>query len=291
MRIYDQITWIPPFIKSPVVVDATDVIDDSMAGIREHDMDLPWDRFPFIRPPWDKTWIEFRALGEKGGVGLHIIREDTNPIREEQFARDHERNTGAKAPEPFRKAGRTAAHVLNISMYVVGSKPRTVYNDEHGDATALILLDGKGRFIPQGIALAYGPPERNDSVPRATFPTVMWGLMYTLALLNCKNVSTIDHPVPPKVARNRIKRGKPPGVVYKTLVVTLPGTKTTIPVSNRGGGGSEKGRHIVRGHFAHYGEHNKLFGRLTGSFYHPMHVRGRNKKRVVLKDYELERNE
>lgn len=115
-------------------------------------------------------------------------------------------------------------------------------------------------------------------------------LVHTLALLNCKNVTTVENHVPPKVAKARIRRGKPPGVTYKTLVVTLPGTKTTIPIRNRGTG-VQKGRHIVRGHFAHYGEHNKLFGRLTGSFYHPMHVRGRNKKRVILKDYELERNE
>jgi hypothetical protein len=55
----------------------------------------------------------------------------------------------------------------------------------------------------------------------------------------------------------------------------------------------QKGEELRRGaallvrHFAHYTEEAPLFGKYTGTFYIPMHVRGRAEQGAVVKDYRV----
>jgi hypothetical protein len=42
--------------------------------------------------------------------------------------------------------------------------------------------------------------------------------------------------------------------------------------------------HVCRGHFARYTEERPLFGRVAGTFWRPMHLRGSASEGLVLKD-------
>jgi hypothetical protein len=44
--------------------------------------------------------------------------------------------------------------------------------------------------------------------------------------------------------------------------------------ANRTDDHPKKALHIARGHFAHYTEDRPLFGKYTGTFWRPAHVRG-----------------
>lgn len=51
--------------------------------------------------------------------------------------------------------------------------------------------------------------------------------------------------------------------------------------------GLKRALHICRGHFAHYGDDKPLFGKYTGTFWRPMHARGKVEQGVVVKDYKI----
>lgn len=106
-----------------------------------------------------------------------------------------------------------------------------------------------------------------------------------LALLNVKNIGTADVSAPRHIRRAAKKVGDEAQwsrVRYKMLTLNDPETRQPAR--------SPKGLaytpfHLVRGHFAHYGEGSKLFGRYTGTFWIPPHSRGRKEFGEVRKGY------
>ncbi len=51
--------------------------------------------------------------------------------------------------------------------------------------------------------------------------------------------------------------------------------------------GLKKALHICRGHFATYSPEHPLFGKFTGTFWKPAHVRGSQEHGIVVKDYVI----
>ena len=106
-----------------------------------------------------------------------------------------------------------------------------------------------------------------------------------LAFLACTNVRTLDGHPDAKLQKARKKRGKLPLVSYKVLQLRPAGGGTNDDPkhlwSNR--------VHLCRGHMAEYGVNGKglLFGKYSGSFWIPPHVKGDKKQGLVVKDYQL----
>jgi hypothetical protein len=48
-----------------------------------------------------------------------------------------------------------------------------------------------------------------------------------------------------------------------------------------------RGLHIVRGHFSTYTEDAPLFGRITGTFWIPAHVRGTASEGLISSEYRV----
>lgn len=117
---------------------------------------------------------------------------------------------------------------------------------------------------------------------------IMYNILYTLQLLNCKNVNVVD--VDPnknlhKRQRRRIKRGLQEALPkYKMLEILAIGRKVS-DTSEGSKDGTEKSFHICRGHFRTYTEDKKLFGKIAGTFWIPAHVKGNKEKGEVNKDY------
>lgn len=105
----------------------------------------------------------------------------------------------------------------------------------------------------------------------------------TLKLLNCRNIVTENNIPPQALNKKRIKKGKQPLFTFKTLVVKPTGKKQkSIPKHLW-----ENRIHLCRGHFKTYTEKAPLFGKYVGRYWWQPSVRGRNKKGVVMKDYEV----
>lgn len=115
-------------------------------------------------------------------------------------------------------------------------------------------------------------------------------VMLAISFTHAKNVRTVDVEPPAKVAAKRRKAGKPVGVTYKTLVID--GMKEVL--RTEGGverNGLKKALHICRGHFATYTADKPLFGKVTGTFWKPMHTRGSKARGEVKKDYKVTASE
>ena len=114
--------------------------------------------------------------------------------------------------------------------------------------------------------------------------TVTMAAMWAIGLMNCRNVKTEEvQRVPTKTKKQRRERGKNL-LSYSTIV--LP--NHSCSANGNGQPHTPPALHTVRGHFASYGPENKLFGKYTGTYWRPWHVRGNPDHGVVVSDYKLD---
>lgn len=106
--------------------------------------------------------------------------------------------------------------------------------------------------------------------------------MWAIGMMNCRNVTTVDVIPQPRVTKKQ-RRPRAAAISYSTIVLPAP----------RNGGGSSsggddpRGVHLVRGHFATYTTDAPLFGKLTGTYWRPWHVRGNPEHGAVVSDYQV----
>lgn len=229
--------------------------------------------------PWDRAWFEYDA---KNAYPSMYQAEPDAPRLRLGFAID------------VHKVDTRFVHILHeLAWY-----PDPRYAEYYGSQWLFVkrhrwdtTLEGEflaerivgGKKYKEGVKAQYGISDEEmwHALRRDTFP--VW---LAMSFAHCKNVSTTTHKTPSKVAKKRRKQGKPIGVTYKTLVID--GMKEVL--RTEGGvekNGLKKALHICRGHFATYTEDKPLFGKVTGTFWKPMHTRGSKKRGEVRKDYKV----
>lgn len=108
-----------------------------------------------------------------------------------------------------------------------------------------------------------------------------------LVLLNCKNIITKKNIPPEKLNRSRNKKGKTPLFSYHTLKLKLPARQKERDFDHQALKLTKR-LHLCRGHIKHYTRESPLFGKFTGSYWWPAHVRGDKTKGIVIKDYYIQ---
>jgi hypothetical protein len=149
-------------------------------------------------------------------------------------------------------------------------------------APSWYFLEESGRIIEQiSIPINPGVIQAQWSVTSMINDALM-----TLSFMNCKNVVRTDATDTEGPSDKWLRRQKQPKLRYHVLQID-----PMKEVLRREGGsesnGLKKALHICRGHFATYTEEKPLFGRSTGTFWKPAHVRGTEKAGVVVKDYAV----
>lgn len=104
----------------------------------------------------------------------------------------------------------------------------------------------------------------------------IWCIYPILFLLHCKNINKEKTNPSRALNTKRKKAGRTELLSFYTLKLRLPGKKQSGHIAKSKGGSNRL--HFCRGHFKR---------RKTGLYYWQPHIRGRNKKGVVLKDYEV----
>lgn len=127
-------------------------------------------------------------------------------------------------------------------------------------------------------------PGRNDGDIEDSF---FFPVFYAISLLHCRNIEVRDRPVSRQQHRMAERTGKT-AIVYKELVIDAFRKQVRYETESEGGNEIKRAMHICRGHFATYGDHNPLFGKHTGTFWRPMHVRGHKEVGEVRKSYKVE---
>lgn len=100
--------------------------------------------------------------------------------------------------------------------------------------------------------------------------------------MHCRNVAMVERGPGREKKCGRNRHG--PRFKYYTLDID-PMKKVLREDGQSEKTGVRRALHICRGHFAHYTDDRKLFGKFSGSFWRPMHARGRADKGTVAKDY------
>lgn len=107
-----------------------------------------------------------------------------------------------------------------------------------------------------------------------------------ISLMHCKNVSTVEHVPDAPLQKKTVKKHGVPLTRYYTL--EIGGMKDVLRREGRiSEVGLERALHICRGHFATYTPDRPLFGKHTGTFWVPQHLRGTETAGRVLKDYAV----
>lgn len=248
-----------------------------------------WDiaepaHFPSLAPPHPYTWLEYKMPTR--------LKLESGEKYAPQLAKER---MGCLVTAIDRKAGDgdfspytdETKWVLEGYIFIAPGRGRA-NNRLH----AALIEGAMGFYIPVngdgslgGYTDESGPfrvivPTLRD---RATLSTSVAQhakpFLLTFAFLSCNNVLIVDHDPRPRGKRSGKRKKRRQPVSYRTLeiaplrdVLRVRG-KTSRPTGRR-----LRSVSITRGHFRTYTESGKLFGKYTGRFWIPSHVKGRGEK-------------
>jgi hypothetical protein len=265
------------------------------------------EEYPGIMPPFDNMWIEFHAPPFGGDDGdftkswprnkpsrwgalictaeckqrelLKALSPDDDAIFDpRQLELDADQTKWSVAVRLYIKGRTIPPFEAMTRTFALDKEGRVVVYHEDGQLFYL-GTHNKGEELPEevdGHGDLYTATERY-------FETIFLAISF----MHCRNVSLRDGV--PSSIENTLRRtkGKPPLLTYKTLVIDHMKEVLRSEGGMTEGGSLKRAIHICRGHFAHYTEQNPLFGRLTGTFWVPQHVRGSTKRGIVNKTYKV----
>lgn len=159
------------------------------------------------------------------------------------------------------------------------------------EMTMRMRVDCNGKIIEQGkdtfLMGVKGPPAFLEDASLHGLSTEWFHIpLLAISLMHCKNVVKVPAPPPPApVVKQWERRGRP---FLKEYTLDIHPMKRVL--ATEGGmaaNGIKKALHICRGHFATYTDDNPLFGKVTGTFWKPMHTRGSSEIGEIKKDYRI----
>lgn len=110
--------------------------------------------------------------------------------------------------------------------------------------------------------------------------------MFTVCLLHCRNVQTVEHAPPRRQVERAKKQGKRSSITFRTLQI-----EPMKRVLRTEGGIESKGLnmalHICRGHFKDFRDGPGLFGKHKDIYWWESQMRGNATYGTILKDYRM----
>jgi hypothetical protein len=256
---------------------------------------VAWQELPCVAPPYDAFWLEGRTpqrlRNTDGGFFTAPGLSDSwkcSGYYAQAVPTEYWREDAAKLRA---EGGESVSVADDMERIVAGSIVRWVYSvtaftqtrDESvlGPIASLwVAVDTEGRISDgrkfliqdyrrkQGDALKYGDAQ--------TLAVVFDPFWLAVSMFHVKNARLEpSEPVAEKLARSRERRGKPPLVTTSTIVVDpVRETLRRIDEARRKGEKIDLALHHVRAHYKTFTSDRPLFGRVTGRFFWPVHIRG-----------------
>ena len=255
-----------------------------------------WDierDFPNIAPPFEQIWMEWTQWADWEPTGPPRPSIPTRyPMGVFLQSYDLHKLRGMDDMEWNKFAGETmpeAARWWTIAHFSRRTLPHTLESAPCFSWCAT----AEGRMLPiQGGLLTSPHPLHPQKLEDADMEIAEAASMFlpvpftAISLMHCKNARVVKGPaISPKLARSRQRRGKPPLIRWRTLVID-----SSKPVSASLGtganGGKDKALHIIRGHFKDFSS-SSLFGKHRGLYWWAQHARGLAEHGKVEKEYEV----
>ncbi len=276
------------------LLDAVPIVADNVLPHYFNAEDRGLDHMPSLMPPFDVTWVEARfGRGVRFGM-IYMKGSDVLP-----------------------GVCRDAAHVAVCLLFLQSRRNGKVYGPE---IQIDVPLDERGYFMPEestrmGDAaigdvphgwrseesiLRFGTNPKGYSVSmkdwvdnpdnREPGYEAIKALLFSVGMMNCSNVGTVEVVPAAKLSKKREKRYGKPLTRYRVIQVkphmTSRGAKHSD--SEREAVGEDTPLHICRGHFKTYEEDRPLMGRHSGTFWWKSQVRGSKAAGEIIHTYEVE---
>ena len=210
-------------------------------------------KYEYARPSFDNVFINSICqcgCGEEYGYWIHIDHENEFAVGWTVWEIDHHGEMG--------------------DTYIAFEQMKA----EEYTVPILSIMPHNPHVLSQGL----GAPEQQHGAMTIGY------VLKIFSIINCKNVEFKTFNADAKIQKKRIRNKRLPITEYHTLIIKPSKSKKSGPPqylwSTR--------THMCRGHFRTYTKESPLFGKYTGRFWIPQHVRGSGNQGTVIKDYELE---
>lgn len=305
-----------------VPIDVANVTD-YLAGMGDKKRaDFKVRDLPCIVPPFPITFIESR--NPRGGEWMWLDEYLSKAIRGwgvlcfvRDLVADFKDSGDSSASDAQESANKFANKIMSTAKHdhgqgaVITTDVRWIVSTylflhmQHAHDMVIGPVNGSGIFLqPNGAtARLVGLEERMASVtyPMTDFLAGMddslammirqlhLPIFFGLSLLHCKNVQLVEQSAmfaSRQERRMAQRNNEPPRSKFYTLEIGAM-TKTLNRDGQAKQDGIAKALHICRGHFSEYSEEKPLFGKYSGRFWIPAHVRGSAEAGKVVKDYSV----
>lgn len=297
-------------------------IDNAVRWFFEKNSQEYWDYeqdFPCVLSPWMFAWYEAgtpaysNSEGEIKDIGArNVFRKWGWNVQQIPLKRDIE-----LPREPIM-----ATLLRKIYAHKTGQEPREMlYSDEQmaditerrpahtqmamcwgfrweGDPIPLMAelayLDESGRMIASSrgamLLLPYQAEMTEEQKQEAVIEleAAFLSLYFAICLLHTKNVIVKDEASPRTKHNRHATTNRTPQTRFKVLNITpLRQEVRRALVTDTTSSEIKKALHLCRGHYRRYTEESKLFGKHTGIFWIPAHMRGSKEAGEIRKDYKV----
>ena len=204
------------------------------------------------------------------------------------------RNIKGKLQESINSMGDNGAKWIMSATLFVESRHGEI---SYGRVLVQGFIDKNGKFMGsshlehnKGITVMCNPnlpPNEREAISKNAGVLLHVPFM-TLSFIHCKNVKLQEHNLSQKLSEKFQQNRKKKTPVYKYYTLDIDPMKSVL----KSEGGSEqtglrRALHICRGHFATYTGEAPLFGKVTGTFWKSMHLRGDASIGKIDKDYRV----
>ena len=244
------------------------------------------DRIPNVAPLTPVMWFEYSGSAIGGSS-----KEQFGCILSIDYDRDHPELQAYKYQEVevtahVRWILRAEYFFVEEPLQGISASDWIYYIHVGDDGQTLGVAEHKSFRMTQDTPQEYRPDEQQRQVWHEEIVTALLAICFA----HCKGTEIEEHP-PSRQVRRAAERKKEPTFSFYTIDVrpTARVLREERTTASRPPADAEQGiaraLHICRGHFAHYTAEHPLFGKYTGTFYRPMHLRGSVENGVVVKDY------
>lgn len=280
-------------VDASVVFDAAHVYHHLQDNEQLDLMRVVLEAVPSINPPFDQMWFEIPTTKRRGAAMLIRTQPAESWGEIQRYADWAARYFGEDQSSILLHAElpvRTITSSIRCDVWTIAT-PRLGTRligsmffalDKDGLPCGLEISDDGMLFSFATFSCGFN----DEQLYASRRALVTW--IFAMGLLHCKNVSVVDGDHPPEIVKKKQERklGRPL-VKFKTLEITVPKPRGENRQDKPIRESSDRMFHICRGHFAHYSDDKKLFGKYTGTFWRPAHVRGSAEAGTVFKDYRV----
>ncbi len=234
----------------------------------------PYKDWPCLMLPLDTIWMEYKRSDNRNPTHIGaLLTVETGNFNSDDFE--------------FLDKTKTVKHVLGATCYFMDKQRQHFYGP---CATYTVVLNDQGAPIDFNLN-AMNVPNDQGIDSQDLMLANMAPFFQAIAFMHCKNVRIETEKPDLGISKKwKKKTGKP---LAKWNTLTIDPLRDTLSRDRRGTNNAlstPASLHIARGHFAEYGEEfgkGKLFGKYSGRYWIPQHVRGNKDQGTIGHDYVI----